>query len=140
MLRIAGEPGAKPIGANPSQNAESRGSFSLSEAIDIPIDTEAGVWCFQHPYENGQSMPQQVDWNICVLSGNSNESRVWYDINTRAGSSGSPILTNKLQLCALHHAGGKDWPAPGKFLYNRGIPLLAIRELLTKRGKLGEIK
>ena len=139
VLRVAGEPGKNPIGANTSQNAELRGCLSLSEAIDVPTDSELGIWCFQHPYENGQSLPQQVDWNKGILSGSSNKSRVWYDINTRPGSSGSPILTNKLQLCALHHAGGKDWPAPGQYLYNRGIPLVTIRELLTKRGKLGEI-
>ncbi len=141
VLRVAGEPGNKPVGAKPSENAEPRGCLSLNEAIEVPTALDSAVWCFQHPYENGQSLPQQVDWNKPgLLGGNPNHSRVWYDINTRPGSSGSPILTNKLQLCALHHAGGKDWPAPGQYLYNRGIPLVTIRELLTKRRKLGEIR
>jgi Trypsin-like peptidase domain/Effector-associated domain 1 len=139
VLRVAGEPGNKPTGAKPSENAPVRGCLSLNEAIDVPTDSQSAVWCFQHPYENGQSMPQQVDWNKPALLGaNPNKSRVWYDVNTRPGSSGSPILTNKMQLCALHHAGGKDWPAPGEYLYNRGIPIVAIRDLLAKRGKLAE--
>lgn len=141
VLRVAGEPGNKPIGVKASASAEPRGCLSLGEAIAVPTPLDSAIWCFQHPYENGQSLPQQVDWNKPgLLGGNPNQTRVWYDINTRPGSSGSPILTNKLQLCALHHAGGKDWPAPGKYLYNRGIPLVTIRELLTKRGKLGEIR
>ena len=140
VLRVAGEPGNKPVGAKASQNAEPRGSLSLSEAIEVPAELDSSVWCFQHPYEQGQSLPQQVDWNKPgLLGGNPNKTRGWSDINTRPGSSGSPILTNKMQLCALHHAGGKDWPAPGQYLYNRGIPLVSIRELLTKRGKLGEL-
>ena len=139
VLRVAGEPGNKPIGAKISENAPLRGFLSLYEAIDIPTDLQSAVWCFQHPYENGQSKPQQVDWNKPALLGaNPNKSRVWYDVNTRPGSSGAPILTNKIELCALHHAGGKDWPSSGEYLYNRGIPMAAIRDLLAKRGKLAE--
>ncbi len=141
VLRVSGEPGNNPIGGNASENAELRGCLSLDDAIDVPTNPQSAVWCFQHPYENGQSLPQQVDWNKPALFGsNPNKSRVWYEINTRPGSSGSPILTNKIELIALHHAGGKDWPAPGQYLYNRGIPLVAIRNLLKQRGKLVEIK
>jgi hypothetical protein len=141
VLRVAGEPGNKPVGVKASANAEPRGCLSLDEVIDVPAESQSAIWCFQHPYEKGQSLPQQVDWNKpSLLGSNSNKSRVWYNINTRPGSSGSPIFTNKIQLCALHQAGGWDWPAPGQYLYNRGIPLALIRDLLAKRGKLGEIK
>ncbi|MEJ7592132.1 MAG: serine protease [Planctomycetaceae bacterium] len=142
VLRIADEPGKKPVGEKASDNAVNRGFVSLDDILDVPADMEqSAVWCFQHPYENNQSLPQQVDWNKPGLLGvNPNRTRVWYDINTRPGSSGSPILTNKLQLCALHHAGGKDWPAPGQYLYNRGIPLVTIRELLSRRNKLTQIE
>ncbi len=142
VLRIAGEPGKKPVGVKASENAEARGFLSLDDVVDVPdVTAHTAVWCFQHPYENNQSLPQQVDWNKPGLLGtNPNKTRVWYDINTRPGSSGSPILTNRLQLCALHHAGGKDWPAPGQYLYNRGIPLTTIRERLGTSGKLPEIR
>ncbi|CAN7218587.1 trypsin-like peptidase domain-containing protein [Mesorhizobium sp. LjNodule214] len=140
VLRLAGEPGKFPIGNKASENAQPRGYLSLDDAIEMPTDLQSAIWCFQHPYENGESLPQQVDWNKPGLLGsNPNKSRVWYDINTRPGSSGSPILANKMQLCALHHAGGKEWPAAASHLYNRGIPLAAIRDLLTKRGKRPEI-
>lgn len=141
VLRVAGEPGQQPIGGKASENVKLRGCLSLDEVIEVQSDPQSAVWCFQHPYENGQSLPQQVDWNKPGLFGcNPNQTRVWYDINTRPGSSGSPILTNKMELIALHHAGGQDWPAAGRYLYNRGIPLVAIRKLLEDRGKLAEIK
>ncbi len=141
VLRVAGEPGSKPIGSRESSSFVLRGCLPLSEAVDIPDDLNSAAWCFEHPYENGMSRPLQCDNNKPGFLGvNPNRTRVWYTINTLGGSSGSPILTGKLKLCALHHAGGKDWPAPGQYLYNRGIPLVTIRDLLTKRGKLGEIK
>ena len=142
VLRLAGEPGTKPVGLKASESAAPRGCLPLNEAVEIPsAEGSPAIWCFQHPYEGGQSLPQQVDWNKPgVLGSNPNGTRVWYTINTRGGSSGSPILTGKLQLCALHHAGGRDWPATSPFLYNRGIPLVRIRDLLTKRGKVGEIR
>lgn len=140
VLRVAGEPGNKPVGVKASENAELRGCLSLNEAIDVPTDLQSAVWCFQHPYENGQSLPQQVDWNKPGFLGfNFNKTRVWYNFNSLPGSSGSPVLTNKMQLCALHQAGGKDWPAPVEYMYNRGIPLVKIRDLLQKRRKLGDI-
>jgi hypothetical protein len=140
VLRIAGEPGNKPIGSRESMSSVLRGCLPLSEAVEIPADLSSSAWCFEHPCENGQSLPLQCDHDKPGFLGvNPNRTRVWYTINTRGGSSGSPILTGKLQLCALHHAGGKDWPAPGRLLYNRGIPIISIRELLRKRGKLDEI-
>lgn len=141
VLRVAGEPGANPVGPKQSATGEARGCLPLDEAVDIPTDLNSMLWCFEHPYENGQSRPLQCDANKPGLLGiNPNRTRVWYTINTLGGSSGSPIFTGKLQLCALHHAGGKDWPAPGQYLFNRGIPLVTIRKLLEKRGKISEIR
>jgi hypothetical protein len=51
-------------------------------------------------------------------------------------SSGSPCFNARLELIALHHAGGRDWPAKGDYLYNQGIPIGKIRGLLDQRGKL----
>jgi hypothetical protein len=141
ILRVADEPGSKPVGIGGSAQAEPRGCLSLDQVIELPTDAQSAIWCFQHPCEDGQSLPQQVDWNKpSLLGGDAKNSRVWYDINTRKGSSGSPILANKLQLCALHHAGGRDWPAPGPYRYNRGIPLTAIRDRLEGCRKLGDIE
>ena len=141
VLRVAREPGANPVGAKQSATGNPRGCLPLSEVVDVPSELDSMIWCFQHPYENQQIQPLQCDANKPGLLGvNPNRTRVWYTVNTRPGSSGSPVLTGKLQLCALHHAGGKDWPKPTPYLYNRGIPLVTIRSLLEKRGKLGEIK
>lgn len=46
---------------------------------------------------------------------------VHYKSDTEPGSSGSPVCDNLWQLVALHHAGGDQDPATGKFLNNEGI-------------------
>jgi hypothetical protein len=142
LLRVAGEPGKKPLGTKASENAEPRGYLKLSDAVDIPdMSQPAAIWIFQHPYEGGRSLPLQVDWNKPALLGiNGNQTRILYDINTRPGSSGSPVFNTKLELIALHHAGGKDWPAAVQYLFNQGIPIQRLKGLLEQRGKLGEVR
>ena len=67
------------------------------------------------------------------------QTRVVYNVNTRKGSSGSPVFDLKLELIALHHSGGKDWPAESAYLYNQGVPIDKIRDLLKSRNKWNEI-
>jgi hypothetical protein len=99
------------------------------------------AFIFQHPFEDGYVKPLQIDWEKpAILGVNKNNTRVFYNVNTRRGSSGSPCFNAKLELIALHHAGGKDWPAGQNYLYNQGIPIGKIYSLLEKRGKLSEIQ
>jgi hypothetical protein len=145
VLRVAGSPGSKPIGAKAAPGAAPRGHLKLQEANTDDAANFAkaasAMFIFQHPYENGQSLPLQYDWNKpAILGVNQNQTRVFYDINTRPGSSGSPCFNAKLELVALHHAGGKDWPKPKEYLYNQGIPISKVRGLLEQRGKLAEIR
>ena len=145
LLRVAGQPGKALLGTKVSQGGQTRGSLRLDDASTSTASDfatgKAAMFIFQHPYENGKVLPLQVDWNKPAILGlNANETRVLYDINTRGGSSGSPCFNAKLELVALHHAGGKDWPASKELLYNQGIPISKIRVLLQKRGKLSEIR
>jgi V8-like Glu-specific endopeptidase len=72
-----------------------------------------------------------MDWDKPAILGlNANRTRVLYNVNTQAGSSGAPCFNAKLELIALHHAGGKDWPAAGNYLFNQGIPLVQISRML----------
>ncbi len=41
---------------------------------------------------------------------------------------------------ALHHAGGKDWPAAREYLFNQGIPICTIYQALADKQKLSEIR
>ncbi len=144
VLRLADAPGSKPVGAKSVNGGQPRGFLSLQEAATDPADFEmakAALFIFQHPFENGKSLPLQVDWNKpAILGVNANETRVLYDVNTLGGSSGSPCFNAKLELIALHHAGGKDWPAANMYRFNQGIPIRKIIALLQQSGKLADIQ
>lgn len=142
ILRVADSPGTKRLGIKPTSGGELRGHLKLPNDADqrfekdFEADTSA-VFIFQHP----SNEPLRLDWEKpAILGVNGNRTRALYNVNTQHGSSGSPCLNAKLELIALHHAGGKDWPADVKYLYNQGIPIGRIHALLEKRNKLKDIK
>ncbi|MCC6510474.1 MAG: trypsin-like peptidase domain-containing protein [Pirellulaceae bacterium] len=135
LVRLADSPGTKPLGAKPSEGAARRGHIDLPADAhrrfedDFKVD-QAAIFVFQHP----SRMPLRMDWQKPgILGVNNNRTRVLYDVNTQHGSSGAPCFNAKLEFIALHHAGGKDWPAASPYLYNQGIPIATIFELLTQR-------
>jgi hypothetical protein len=142
VVRLAGEPGKKQLGVNPTEGGATRGFIELPSNTDSRFATDfeigkAAVFIFQHPSKE----PLRLDWDKpAVLGVNGNGTRVLYRVNTMHGSSGSPCLNAKLELIALHHAGGKDWPAGVDYLYNQGIPIGKIWERLRQNGKLVEIR
>jgi hypothetical protein len=122
---------------------QARGFLPLAKAVDDRAAYNAGaaMSIIQHPYDEAQKkvLPLQVDWLQPVQGLNANGTRVLYDVNTRPGSSGSPCLDGRLDLIALHHAGGQDWPADIKYLYNQGIPIGPIRTALRPLLDRGQI-
>ena len=142
VLRLADAPGELPLGQRNEMGSENRGHIPLPAdaeqrfAGDFELQTSA-VFIFQHP----NSQPLRMDWQKPgVLGVNANSTRVMYDVNTQPGSSGSPCFNSRLELMALHHAGGKDWPAESAYLYNQGIPIYKIYQALSAKNKLGEIR
>lgn len=140
LLRLDRDLGNQPPGEKPSEGAPLRGWAKLpDEGQDFSKDfgKDAAVFIFQHP----QAEPLRLDWEKpAILGVNANQTRVLYNVNTKGGSSGSPCFNAKLELIALHHAGGKDWPADGNYLYNQGIPVGQIRSLLQQRNKLAALR
>ncbi|MBL7665996.1 MAG: trypsin-like peptidase domain-containing protein [Bacteriovoracaceae bacterium] len=61
-------------------------------------------------------------WNKKVASGKVTDlsNEVSYDADTLGGSSGSPVINDKLEVIALHHQGISD-PATGLGLENQGV-------------------
>ena len=66
---------------------------------------------------------------------NANRTRLTYKVNTEGGSSGAPCFSTDWELLALHHSGDPNFDLDHKPQYNEGIPLEAILNLLTERGK-----
>lgn len=134
LLRIDGTPGNDKLGAKEVE----RGFLPIPDS-GPPASVYAGgegVFIFQHPKADGHVLPLRMDWEkpaeIALANG---EVRFVYNVNTTPGSSGSPVLSQKLEFIGLHHSGGKDWPAESGFLYNQGIPIGRIRDLLKANGK-----
>lgn len=136
VLRLDRDVGMQPPGDHPTPGAPIRGWAELPKAeVDFTRDfgKDEAVFLFQHP----QAEALSLDWEKpAVLGLNANQTRVLYNVNTRAGSSGAPCFNAKLELIALHHASGKDWPASDTYLYNQGIPIARIRALMEQRNKL----
>ncbi|MGH0280448.1 trypsin-like peptidase domain-containing protein [Sinorhizobium meliloti] len=96
--------------------------LNIDAIADLP-ETSSPVLIVQHPEGGPQSLALGKSLGV-----NQNGSRFLYDADTLPGSSGSPVLNQKLQLVALHHAGD---PRSGvKGTYNQGIPLISIMRSL----------
>jgi hypothetical protein len=130
LVRVAGAPGAKPIGAKPDPNAATRGWITAESTA--PLAPEAPLLILQHP----DSAPLKLALDMSgVLGPNGNGTRVKYSVNTEGGSSGAPCFNTDWQLVALHHSGDPNFDPDHKPAYNEGIPIGAILALLTERGK-----
>lgn len=141
IVRLSDSPGALPLGERNEMGAQNRGCIPLpgdaDKRFDTDFDNKAAIFIFQHP----QSLPLRMDWEKpAILGVNSNRTRIMYNVNTQPGSSGSPCFNSRLELTALHHAGGKDWPSAGEYLYNQGIPIWQIYQALQAKNKLSQIQ
>ena len=67
---------------------------------------------------------------------NANSTRIWYELETRVGSSGMPCFNRDLELVALHH---RRISSDGQSTIGEGISISAIRDMLRRRGKLAGV-
>ncbi len=132
ILRVEGTPGEDPVGGATVPNPTPRKWIEVpAEAYDFAA--QPGLYIVQHP--EGKPMQVALD-SGAVLGLNGNATRVRYTTTTEPGSSGSPCFGPDWQWVALHHSGDpKYWALGLKPQYNEGIPLPAIRRLLSERGK-----
>lgn len=87
-----------------------------------PGDT---LFILQHP----EGQPLRLSAGR-VLGSNANDTRMRYDAETIAGSSGSPCFDAAFNLVAMHHGGVKTGPQR----YNVGIPIGLIVKHLHRAG------
>jgi hypothetical protein len=115
LVRLADAPGDDAV------SGTARGYMRLPEATDVEAD--AALFIIQHP----QGQPLKLAFHTVK---DVQPTRITYSTNTREGSSGSPCFDYRWQLVALHHSGDPAYHAER----NQGIPIAAIRRLLTSRG------
>ncbi|HTW03246.1 MAG TPA: trypsin-like peptidase domain-containing protein [Streptosporangiaceae bacterium] len=92
--------------------------------------TVAGDWLIilQHPGDE----PLKQAFGLS-LGQNANQTRLRYKITTDRGSSGAPVLNERLELVGLHHAGDpnfEQWHTPE---YNAAVPVAALLDYLEAR-------
>lgn len=130
LLRVNGKPGNDPVGGDtPDPNPTPRKWIHVSAE---PHDFKAvkALFIVQHP--DGKPMQVAIDTEA-VLGVNSNATRVRYATTTEPGSSGSPCFGPDWRCVAVHHAGDPKYLAGKPPEFNQGIPVKAIRDLLTAR-------
>ncbi|WP_327342935.1 trypsin-like peptidase domain-containing protein [Streptomyces europaeiscabiei] len=100
----------------------------LDVAGSPPRPTER-VNIIQHPGGQPKQIAMQSNFVEYV-----DEHVIQYVTATLPGSSGSPVLTDDWQVCAIHHAGGNlKEPASGnRYFRNEGLRMSAILERLPK--------
>jgi V8-like Glu-specific endopeptidase len=97
------------------------------KANAVPADKDRPVLIVQHP--NGTPQALAIGKSLGV---NENGSRFRYDADTEAGSSGSGVYNQKLELIALHHGG--DAASPLRPPSNQGIPIgLIVASVAEKK-------
>ena len=76
----------------------------------------------QHPGKD----PQKVVLTQNYATADMFPTRVHYQTDTKAGSSGSPVFNLQWEVVAIHHADNPVPPIPGVENVNEGIPMAAI--------------
>jgi hypothetical protein len=135
LLRVDGEPGGDPVGgATQDPDPVPRG-WITAPATAYDFAAQRALYIVQHP----DGLPMQVALDTeAVIGLNANGTRVRYTTTTEPGSSGSPCFGPDWQWVAVHHGGDpKYWSGVKGYkpTFNEGIPVPAIRGLLTERGK-----
>ena len=128
LLRIAGAPGIEPVGGERAErDAPQRGWIKIPTYLpDLSPNTP--LFILLHP----EGAPLQLSLATeGVIGLNANGTRVWYKANTTAGSSGAPCFNSNWDLIALHHAKSRR---ANNTIYDQGIPLKAILNLLESKG------
>lgn len=130
LLKLAETAGNEPVGG-PTNDPDP----PLRGWIQVPDEKyafakDSGIYIVQHP----DGLPMQVALDTQgVIGANATGTRVRYTTTTERGSSGSPCFSPDWELIALHHSGDPQYASLGTGVYNQGIPVRAIRTLLTKR-------
>ena len=127
LFRLAEPAGAQTVGKKSAAVGDPRGW--LKPLASYGFAEGSPIFIVQHPQGDPLKMALAPDGVVSLDFGG---ARVRYKTNTMPGSSGSPCLTEGLDVVALHHAGDPNFEAPPQ--WNQGIPFEAILKLMDQRG------
>jgi V8-like Glu-specific endopeptidase len=120
----------RPLGSETIQaSSRVRGWIDLAGSAAV---VELGMPVVMVQYSPDGPLTLQVDQKG-IASINSERSQVSYQINSMAGSSGSPCFNFQWQILAMHLQQGENGQA------NYGVTASAIREHLEKSGSTGNL-
>ncbi|ESW81887.1 hypothetical protein X770_29085 [Mesorhizobium sp. LSJC269B00] len=111
---------AEPVGDDQVEQGQVRGRVDLAARGASPKQSDV-LLIVQHP----EGLPQRFAFGNAVNTPKPDERRLLHDANTLKGSSGSPVVNIKLDIVALHHAGGQA---------NQAVPIELVAARLAERG------
>ncbi|SDZ20454.1 V8-like Glu-specific endopeptidase [Geodermatophilus africanus] len=132
LLSVDGTPGDAPVGGPTGDPNPTPRKWIEMPAEEHNFSSQRSLYIVQHP--DGGPMQVAID-SEAVVGLNASRTRVRYTTTTKPGSSGSPCFGPDWQWVALHHSGDPKYLQGKPPDFNQGIPLPAIRQLLTARGK-----
>jgi len=138
LLQVEGAPGKAPVGGPTGDPSPVLRKWVEAPAEDYDFTSQRSLYIVQHP--DGRPMQVAIDSEAVLLPPkglNGNRTRIRYTTTTEPGSSGSPCFGPNWQWVALHHSGDPKYWQGQRPEYNQGVPLTAIRQLLSARGKAG---
>jgi Trypsin-like peptidase domain/Effector-associated domain 1 len=133
FLRVDGRPGEDPVGGPTRDPTSTPRGWIRPPVQDYDFSRSPSLAIVQHP--DGRPMRIALDTEA-VLGLNDSGTRVRYATTTEPGSSGSPCFGPNWEWVALHHMGDPRFALHGaRPEFNQGIPVTAIRTLLSAQGK-----
>ena len=132
LLRLNEPVGAEGLG-NQGLGSDSRGWFEIS-SHQASFNTNAGLYIVGHPeltLGKGAGPMQFTASSPALAELTETKSRVRYRVNTKGGSSGSPVFNQDFVPLAMHHYGyigelawaeGTSWQKG----FNQGVPVELI--------------
>lgn len=97
VIRLAERPGDDEV-----EKGRARGHVDLGSRGAAPKQKDV-LLIIQHP----EGLPQRFAFGNALSDSVPGRPRILHDANTLRGSSGSPVVNIKLDIVALHHAGGE---------------------------------
>jgi hypothetical protein len=113
---------AERAGEDKTEKTATRGWVDLGSQGKAPRNGDV-LLIVQHP----EGLPQRFAFGNVVNKPDTSALRLLHDANTLKGSSGSPVVDIKLDIIALHHAGGQA---------NQAVPIEQVAKRLTAQGML----